>query len=70
MTDRRLIAGGGFIVLLGLATLLAPWLGLRDPSAQPDGLVLRDLPPFSRPLAIRLASGYDREASARRDCPP
>ena len=70
MKDRRLIIGGGFVVLLGLATLLAPWLGLRDPSAQPDGLVLRDLPPWSRPLAIGLASGktrYAHELRARPD---
>jgi len=67
--DRRLIVGGGFVVLLGLVTLLAPWLGLRDPSAQPDGLVLRDLPPLSRPLAIRLASGKTRYAHELRERP-
>ncbi len=69
MKDRRLIVGGGFVVLLGLVTLLAPWLGLRDPSAQPDGLVLRDLPPLSRPLAIRLASGKTRYAQELRERP-
>jgi peptide/nickel transport system permease protein len=65
--DRRLIVGGGFVLLLGLVALLAPWLGLRDPSAQPDGLVLRDLPPLSRPLAIRLASGRTRYAQELRE---
>ena len=42
--------------LLAAASLLAPWLGLRDPAAQPDGLVLRDLPPLSRVDAVRLAA--------------
>lgn len=67
MTDRKLIVGGGFVVLVGLVTLLAPLLGLRDPSAQPDGLVLRDLPPLSRPLAIRLASGKTRYVHELRE---
>ncbi|MHC4593058.1 MAG: ABC transporter permease, partial [Planctomycetota bacterium] len=69
MTDRRVLAGG-FLLLLGLGALLAPRLGLRDPSAQPDGLVLRDLPPLSRVTAIRLASGemrYAHEVRPRSD---
>jgi peptide/nickel transport system permease protein len=57
MSDRRLRIGGGFLLALGLVALAAPWMGLRDPVAQPDTLVLRDLPPLSRPHAIRLADG-------------
>lgn len=57
MNDRRLILGGGFLVILVLVAVAAPWLGLRDPVAQPDTLVLRDLPPLSRPQAVRLVDG-------------
>jgi peptide/nickel transport system permease protein len=60
--DRRVRWGGGFLVLIGLLALAAPWLGLRDPAAQPDGLVLRGLPPLSRVEAIRLAGGQLRYA--------
>lgn len=48
------------VVLLGtlaVVALLAPWLGLRDPDAQPDGLVLRCLAPLSRVEAVALADG-------------
>ncbi len=55
-----LVAGGG---------ILAPRLGLRDPAAQPDGLVLRDLPPVSRVDAIRTADGSLRYASEVRALP-
>lgn len=57
MNDRRVIWGGGFLTLLGLLAIGAPWLGLRNPAAQPDGLVLRDLAPLSRVEAIALADG-------------
>lgn len=57
MKDRRLRWGGGFLLAVALVALLAPLLGLRDPGAQPDGLVLRDLPPLSRVEAVRLSSG-------------
>lgn len=62
MNDRRLILGGGFLVVLALVALAAPWLGLRDPAAQPDTLVLRDLPPLARPQAVRLGDGSLRFA--------
>jgi len=70
MTDRRLILGGGFLGLLALAAIAAPWIGLRDPAAQPDGLVLRDLPPLSRVQAIALSDGglqYAHEVEALPD---
>ena len=62
MNDRRMILGGGFLIVLALIALAAPWMGLRDPAAQPDTLVLRDLPPLARPQAVRLAEGNLRYA--------
>ena len=70
MIDRRMIWGGGFLLLLALVAIAAPWLPLRDPAAQPDGLVLRDLPPLARVDAIRLRDGglrYAHEVQANAD---
>lgn len=70
MRDRRLVWGGGFLLAVALVALAAPLLGLRDPGAQPDGLVLRDLPPLTRVDTIRLASGelrYAHEVRALAD---
>jgi peptide/nickel transport system permease protein len=70
MSDRKLIWGAGFLGLVSLAAIAAPWIGLRDPATQPDGLVLRDLPPFSRVEAIALADGgllYAHEIDLRSD---
>lgn len=47
----------GFLAVLVAAAAAAPWIGLRDPAAQPDTLVLRDLPPFSTVPALELADG-------------
>ncbi|MCP3978782.1 MAG: ABC transporter permease [bacterium] len=47
MSDRRLTLFVALIALLAALVGLAPSLGLRDPAAQPDGRVLRDLPPLS-----------------------
>ncbi|HXV76241.1 MAG TPA: ABC transporter permease, partial [Candidatus Polarisedimenticolaceae bacterium] len=55
-----------WFVVLGLTCVAAPWLGLRDPNAQPDTLVLRDLPPLARAQAVRLADGGLRYAQAVR----
>lgn len=66
MSDRRLIVGGGFLTAVALVAFAAPWLGLTDPAAQPDTLVLRDLPPFSRAHAVRLADGSRTFAHAVR----
>ena len=49
--------------------LLAPLLPLRDPGAQPDGLVLRSLPPMSRVFGVRTRDGALRYASEVRDAP-
>jgi len=65
-----MIWGGGFLGLLGLIALAAPLLPLRDAVAQPDTLVLRDLPPLSRVDAIRLGDGkliYASEVVADED---
>jgi peptide/nickel transport system permease protein len=64
---RRAKIGGGFLAALVLVAAIAPWLGLRDPAAQPDGLVLRDLPPGSRVDAVRLADGTVRYAHEVRE---
>ncbi|MDX1388647.1 MAG: hypothetical protein R3344_05630, partial [Acidobacteriota bacterium] len=64
MSDRRLLAGLGFLAVLAALAAAAPWLGFRDPDAQPDGLVLRDLPPLSRVDEIRLADGSTRYAGS------
>ena len=70
MSDLRLRLGAGFLLVLAALALAAPWLGLRDPTVQPDTLVLRDLPPLARPDAVRLADGslrYAHELRARAD---
>jgi peptide/nickel transport system permease protein len=55
--DLRLRLGAGFLATLAGVAAIAPWLPLRDPDAQPDTLVLRNLPPLSRADAIVLADG-------------
>lgn len=70
MTARRsTVAGGALLLLLAVPGLLAPWLGLADPTAQPDGLVLRELPPGSTREALRLADGSLRFVDAWRPEP-
>lgn len=54
------------LLVLAAGAALAPWLGLRDPSVQPDGLVLRDLPPFARVEEIRLRDDRVQLASEIR----
>jgi len=55
--DARLRLGAGFLVTLAAVAVIAPWTPLRDPDAQPDTLVLRNLPPLARADAIVLADG-------------
>lgn len=52
MNDGRLRAGGMILIAWALVAASAPILPLRDPAAQPDGLVLRNLPPMTAVLAI------------------
>ena len=64
LTARRV--GGLVLVTLFSLAVLGPLLPLRDPLAQPDGLVLRDLPPLARARAIVLADGSVRWAHETR----
>ena len=66
MRDRRIIWGGGFLLLLALVAAAAGHIGLRDPHAQPDTLVLRDLPPLSRVDVVVTADGMWRYADSVR----
>jgi len=51
-----------------LVAAVAPWLPLRDPSAQPDGLVLRNLPPMTKVDVVSFSDGTKRYAhELRRD---
>lgn len=59
----------GYLGLVAALAVTAPWLHLRDPAAQPDGLVLRELPPLSRVEAIRLADGRTTLANEVRSVP-
>jgi peptide/nickel transport system permease protein len=47
LRDRRIAVGGGLLLALSLAALLAPWLAPLDPLAQPDILRTRYLAPFT-----------------------
>jgi len=69
MSDRRLFWGGAALAVIAVLTLVAPALGLRDPAVQPDGLVLRDLPPLSRVDAILVSDGTRRYAHEVRVLP-
>jgi peptide/nickel transport system permease protein len=65
--NRRGVRWAGvFLLVVGGAAAFAPWLGLRNPAAQPDGLVLRYLRPFSRVETVTLASGRTQYANELR----
>ena len=53
-TRSRLMAAA---VALAAAALVAQLVFGRDPNAQPDGLVLRNLPPLSRTVTVSMADG-------------
>jgi len=67
--DARLRLGVGFLATLVALAVLAPWLPLRDPDAQPDTLVLRNLPPLSRVEAVVRADGDLLHADEIRPAP-
>ncbi|HZN55694.1 MAG TPA: ABC transporter permease [Candidatus Polarisedimenticolaceae bacterium] len=69
MSDRRVRAGAIVLGAWALVAALAPVLPLRDPNAQPDGLVLRSLPPMSRVAALRSPDGSLRYAAEVADEP-
>ena len=54
------------LAVLGLAAVSAPWLPLRDPTAQPDGLVLRSLPPGGAAWTVRVEGEAERWGSEIR----
>ena len=57
MKDLGLRTGAGILAAWALVAALAPVLPLRDPNAQPDGLVLRSLAPMSVIDAVIRADG-------------
>jgi peptide/nickel transport system permease protein len=64
----RLKAGATILAAWALAAALAPALPLRDPDAQPDGLVLRNLPPMADVATVSAAGRAPRYAQEiRRD---
>lgn len=62
MKDLRLRVGVGILVAWAVLAAVAPVLPLRDPNAQPDGLVLRNLQPMAVVDAISSTSGPTRYA--------
>jgi peptide/nickel transport system permease protein len=59
---RGLRVGLGLLAGWALVAAAAPLLPLRDPDSQPDGLVLRSLPPWTRVAAVRSSDGSLRYA--------
>jgi len=59
-------AGAAVLVAWAVIAVTAPWLPLRNPAAQPDGLVLRNLPPMSRVSVVPMADGTLRYAQEVR----
>jgi peptide/nickel transport system permease protein len=54
--------GAGILASWALVAAMAPVLPLRDPNAQPDGLVLRNLPPMTEIATVSSASGRKQYA--------
>jgi len=57
----------GLIGVLAFSAIAAPWLGLRDPNEQLDGLVLAELAPLTRVDAVELVDGTLRFAVELRE---
>lgn len=66
MSGGKARLAGGYLAFLAVCAILAPWLRLRDPAAQPDGVVLRDLAPMSHVEEIRLRGDRVQLASQVR----
>lgn len=66
MTRRATAAATAVLAAVAAVALAAPWLPLRDPAAQPDGLVLRNLPPGSRVFAVPTPDGLRYGSDVRR----
>jgi len=69
MTRARVRVGAAVLGAWAAVALLAPVLPLRDPGSQPDGLVLRSLPPMSRVFGVRTRDGALHYASEVRYAP-
>lgn len=67
MNSASARGAAGFLAGLVALAAGAPWLGLRDPIEQPDGLVLGSLPPFSTVMKVRLADGSCRYGEETRE---
>lgn len=57
MSDLRVRVGIAFLLTWAVIAAAAPILPLRDPNAQPDGLVLRNLAPMTVVPSVRLGTG-------------
>lgn len=69
MKSAKLRIGLTYLAFLAACAVFAPWLRLRDPVAQPDGLVLRDLPPLSHVEEILLRGDRIQRANEVRVLP-
>jgi peptide/nickel transport system permease protein len=66
MTSLPMRIGAAVLAGVAMLAIAAPWLPLRDPAAQPDGLVLRNLPPGTRVYAVATADGLRYGRAVRR----
>jgi len=66
LSDLRLKTGAGILAAWALVAASAAVLPLRDPSAQPDGLVLRNLPPMTVVDVVSWDNGTTRYAHELR----
>jgi peptide/nickel transport system permease protein len=64
--DARLRVGLGILVSWAIVAAAAPVLPMRDPNAQPDGLVLRNLAPMTVVHVLTLPDGSTRYANELR----
>lgn len=67
MKSRGFKLSLALIGMLALVAIAGPWLGLRDPNEQLDGLVLPELAPFSRADAVQRVDGTLRFAHELRE---
>jgi peptide/nickel transport system permease protein len=66
LKDLKLRVGLGILAAWAVVAAAAPALPLRDPNAQPDGLVLRNLPPMAVVHLLTQADGSTRYANEVR----
>jgi peptide/nickel transport system permease protein len=66
LSDGRLKIGACILLAWAVVALLAPVLPLKDPNAQPDGLVLRNLAPMTVVDRVTLTDGTVMYANEMR----